>query len=57
MPTPMVLNDPADILSLVPFVLGFHPTDSVVVLGLRGRQMIFQARLPGTTRPSSAASR
>lgn len=44
MPTPMVLNDPADILSLVPFVLGFHPADSVVVLGLRGRQMIFQAR-------------
>jgi hypothetical protein len=44
MPMPMVLNDPADILSLVPFVLGFHPTDSVVVLGLRGRQMIFQAR-------------
>ena len=44
MPTPMVLNDPADILSLVPFVLGFHPADSVVVLGMRDRQMIFQAR-------------
>ena len=44
MPTPLVLNDPADILSLVPFVLGFHPSDSVVVLGMRDRQMIFQAR-------------
>jgi hypothetical protein len=44
MPTPMVLRDPADLLSLVPFVLGFHPADSIVVLGMRGRQMIFQAR-------------
>lgn len=40
----MVLHDPADILSLVPFMLGFHPADSVVVLGLRDRKMIFQAR-------------
>jgi hypothetical protein len=44
MPTPMVLRNPADILSLVPYVLGFHPADSVVVLGMRDGQMIFQAR-------------
>jgi Domain of unknown function (DUF4192) len=44
MPTPMVLRDPADVLSLVPYLLGFHPADSVVVLGARGGQMIFQAR-------------
>ena len=44
MPTPMVLRDPADILSLVPYLLGFHPADSVVVLGARDRQMVFQAR-------------
>ena len=25
MPTPMVLRDPADVLSLVPYLLGFHP--------------------------------
>jgi len=44
MPTPMMLHGPADILSLVPFVLGFHPADSVVVLGIRDRRLVFQAR-------------
>ena len=44
MPKPMVLRDPADVLSLVPYLLGFHPADSVVVLGERDGRMAFQAR-------------
>jgi hypothetical protein len=34
----------ADLLAAVPYLLGFHPTDSVVALALRGARVIFQAR-------------
>lgn len=44
MPTPMVLRSPADILCLVPFLLGFQPVDSIVVIGLRDREIVFQLR-------------
>jgi uncharacterized protein DUF4192 len=33
-----------DLLAIVPYLLGFHPTDSVVLLALRGRQIVFQVR-------------
>jgi len=43
--TPMLaLRNPADLIAAVPYLLGFHPTDSVVVLGLRAGRVIFQAR-------------
>jgi Domain of unknown function (DUF4192) len=32
----LTLRDPADIAAAVPYLLGFHPTDSLVVIGLRG---------------------
>src|SRR2546423_11127470 len=33
-----------DLLAVVPYLLGFHPADSVVLLALRGREVIFQVR-------------
>jgi hypothetical protein len=33
-----------DLLAVVPYLLGFHPADSMVVLGLRDRQIAFQVR-------------
>jgi hypothetical protein len=37
-------NSPAEAVAVAPYVLGFHPTDSVVVLGLIGRVVDFAAR-------------
>ncbi|MFJ8911428.1 DUF4192 domain-containing protein [Amycolatopsis sp. NPDC102389] len=34
--TKVDLTDPADLLAAIPYLLGFHPEDSVVVFGLRG---------------------
>jgi Domain of unknown function (DUF4192) len=31
----LTLRDPADVAAAVPYLLGFHPTDSLVVIGLR----------------------
>jgi hypothetical protein len=31
----LTLSDPADIAAAVPYLLGFHPCDSIVVIGLR----------------------
>lgn len=44
MPSPLTLRSTADILSMVPYLLGFHPSDSVVLLGLRRGRMVFQVR-------------
>ncbi len=38
------LSAPPDILATIPFLVGYHPTDSVVVLGMRGRRLTFTAR-------------
>lgn len=40
----LAVRSPADLIAAVPYLLGFHPADSVVVLALRGRQIIFAAR-------------
>ncbi|MEV1286720.1 DUF4192 domain-containing protein [Micromonospora sp. NPDC049679] len=34
----------ADLLAAVPYLLGFHPTDSIVVVALRGSKITFAAR-------------
>jgi hypothetical protein len=34
--TKVNLKDPADLLAAIPYILGFHPEDSVVVFGQRG---------------------
>jgi len=38
------LRSVGDLLAVVPYLLGFHPTDSAVVLGVRDRKIIFQVR-------------
>lgn len=46
-----------EFLAAVPYVLGFHPTDSVVIVALRGTRVTFAARhdLPGPgTSPADA---
>ncbi|MCO1596288.1 DUF4192 domain-containing protein [Micromonospora sp. RHAY321] len=40
----LAVRSPADLLAAVPYLLGFHPADSVVAVALRGRRIIFAAR-------------
>ncbi|MBT8224980.1 MAG: DUF4192 domain-containing protein [Dactylosporangium sp.] len=48
------LRTPADVLAAVPYLFGFHPIDSVVLLGLRDTALVFHARcdLPAAKAPS-----
>jgi hypothetical protein len=39
------LRCPSDLVAVVPYLCGFHPADSVVVLGLRAKRIHFHARL------------
>src|SRR6185436_2049578 len=39
------LSGPTDLIAIVPYLLGFHPTDSVVVLAVRGKRPVFTIRL------------
>jgi hypothetical protein len=43
--TKLTLRSPADLLAAVPYLLGFHPDDSVVLVALRGKRVIFQGRV------------
>ncbi|WP_146754642.1 DUF4192 domain-containing protein, partial [Micromonospora noduli] len=47
----LAVRSPADLIAAVPYLLGFHPTDSVVAVALVGRQIVFAARadLPDPT--------
>ncbi|GAB3903304.1 hypothetical protein GCM10027612_69640 [Microbispora bryophytorum subsp. camponoti] len=40
----LVLSSPADILAAVPYLVGFHPTDSLVVAGVAGPQVRLTTR-------------
>jgi hypothetical protein len=40
----VTLHTPTDLLAAVPYLLGFHPEDSVVVVGLAGTRVVFSAR-------------
>ncbi len=40
----VTLRTPTDLLAAVPYLLGFHPDDSVVVIGLSGPRVVFSAR-------------
>ncbi|MFJ6199512.1 DUF4192 domain-containing protein [Micromonospora sp. NPDC092111] len=40
----LTVRSPADLIAAVPYLLGFHPTDSVVVVAMRGRRIVFAAR-------------
>jgi hypothetical protein len=53
----LILHTPTDLLAAVPYLLGFHPADSVVVLGLSGSRVVFSARadLPPPDAPPTEA--
>lgn len=38
------VRSPAELLTAVPYLLGFHPTDSLVLVALRARKVLFSAR-------------
>lgn len=38
------LTEPADVVAAVPYLVGYHPADSVVLLALRGRSLAFSVR-------------
>jgi hypothetical protein len=51
----ITVRSPAELLAVTPYVLGFHPADSVVVIGMDGRSVAFGARydLPPPQRDDS----
>jgi len=61
LPTELRLRGPADLIAAVPYLLGFQPSDSLVLVGLdRGRLVVtahaalpaaFRARSPAGFRP------
>lgn len=46
----LTVRSTADLIAAVPYLLGFHPIDSIVVVAMRDRRVVFVARadLPGT---------
>ncbi|WP_051366591.1 DUF4192 domain-containing protein [Hamadaea tsunoensis] len=40
----LTLRDPCDVAAAVPYLLGFHPADGLVVLGLRGNAAVIVQR-------------
>ncbi|MFI6076613.1 DUF4192 domain-containing protein [Actinoplanes sp. NPDC051343] len=42
--TTIAVRNAADLVDAAPYVIGFHPTDSLVVLGLSGNRVLFAAR-------------
>ena len=53
----LVLHSVADVLAIVPYLIGFHPTDSIVVVALSGRRVVFAARGDLPPARSTAAQR
>ncbi|MFC0029810.1 DUF4192 domain-containing protein [Micromonospora chaiyaphumensis] len=55
----LAVRSPADLVAAVPYLLGFHPADSVVVVAMRGRRVVFAARgdLPEPGSDPGAAAR
>lgn len=50
------LRSGADLIAAVPYLLGFHPADSVVVVGMRGPRVTFAARADLAGLAGSAAA-
>lgn len=53
----LTVRSTGDLIAAVPYLLGFHPTDSIVVVAMRGRRVVFTARadLPGASSPPGGA--
>jgi hypothetical protein len=41
----LTIRSDTDLLAAIPYMLGFHPADSAVVVAFRGRTVVFAARL------------
>lgn len=48
----LTVRSTGDLIAAVPYLLGFHPADSIVVVAMRDRRVVFAARadLPGAAR-------
>lgn len=59
LPSPAKLRSPADLVAFTPYLLGFHPANSVVVVGFRAGLVAFAARgdLPDPGDPVAGAAR
>ena len=44
-PEPQRISGPAELLQAIPYLLGFHPRRSLVLVGLAGSQLVVTARL------------
>ncbi|MFJ9696426.1 DUF4192 domain-containing protein [Kitasatospora sp. NPDC101183] len=57
---PVVMRGPADMAELLPYLLGFHPDDSIVAVGLQGPDLhqggVIRADLPPSPAQWSAAA-
>ncbi|NJP30514.1 DUF4192 domain-containing protein [Micromonospora thermarum] len=53
------VRSPGDLIAAVPYLLGFHPADSVVVVAMHGKRVTFAARsdLPDLREPVDPARR
>jgi hypothetical protein len=53
----LTVRTPAELIAAVPYLLGFHPADSLTVVAVRGRQVVFAARhdLPAPGTPDDVA--
>jgi hypothetical protein len=45
-PEPLRLTNPAELAALVPYLLGYQPTDGLAVLALRNQRVVLVAALP-----------
>ncbi|MGA8113221.1 MAG: DUF4192 domain-containing protein [Actinocatenispora sp.] len=44
-PPRITIGNPGDLLAMIPYLLGFHPTDSMVAVGMRDHSVVFTLRL------------
>ncbi len=53
----LTVRSPADLIAAVPYLLGFHPQDSLTVVAVRDHRVVFAARhdLPDPGTPEDAA--
>jgi Domain of unknown function (DUF4192) len=51
---PITLRNPADVVALVPYLIRFHPSDSLVVVAFTGTRVTFGSRTGLPTSPEDA---
>jgi len=51
------VSSPAELIAAVPYLIGFHPADSIAVVAVRGKKVVFAARhdLPERELPADLA--